>query len=390
MSGTEAIAAAIPGATPAPIRESDHIQEARRQMEVCNACRYCESYCAVFPAMAMRRDFAAADLTHLANLCHNCKGCYHACQYAPPHEFGINIPVTFAEIRMDSYAAHAWPAPLGRLFERNGTVVSLVAALGVALALLLTIGLQDPEVLFSPQRGEGAFFRIIPMWLMVGLASGFFGFALLALTMSGWRYWQATGGLGGTPAHPVRPSTDGQAAVDILTLRNLGGGGHGCNDIDDRFSTRRRWFHHAMFYGFMLCFAATTAGSVYHHLLGWRSPHSFWSLPVQFGTWGGVLLCIGTAGLAWVKVVTDPAPVARRLLGSEYSMLALLFLVGATGLLLLSLRHTGAMGTLLALHLGLVFSLFLALPYSKMVHGLYRSIALWRNARETAALRGKA
>jgi citrate/tricarballylate utilization protein len=119
--------------------------------------------------------------------------------------------------------------------------------------------------------------------------------------------------------------------------------------------------------------------------LGWISPHAFWSLPVLFGTVGGVLLCLGTAGLAWVKTVTDPAPVARRLLGAEYAMLALLFLVSITGLLLLAIRHTGAMGLMLALHLGLVLALFVALPYSKMVHGLYRSLALLRNARERRA-----
>ncbi|MEM8843158.1 MAG: 4Fe-4S ferredoxin, partial [Pseudomonadota bacterium] len=64
--------------------------EARRTMEICNACRYCEGYCPVFPAMERRRAFASADLGHLANLCHNCKGCWLACQYAPPHEFGLN------------------------------------------------------------------------------------------------------------------------------------------------------------------------------------------------------------------------------------------------------------------------------------------------------------
>ena len=59
-----------------PVLHSDASLEAKRQMEICNACRYCEGYCAVFPAMALRRDFAAGDLTHLANLCHGCKGCY--------------------------------------------------------------------------------------------------------------------------------------------------------------------------------------------------------------------------------------------------------------------------------------------------------------------------
>ena len=66
-------------------------------MTVCNACRYCEQYCPVFPAMEERRTFAKADLALLANLCHNCGECLYACQYAPPHEFGINVPKTLAQ-----------------------------------------------------------------------------------------------------------------------------------------------------------------------------------------------------------------------------------------------------------------------------------------------------
>jgi citrate/tricarballylate utilization protein len=357
---------------------TEAIAEARRQMAVCNACRYCESYCAVFPAMAMRRAFSEGDLTHLANLCHGCKGCYHACQYAPPHAFGINIPRTFAEIRQESYAAHAWPAAMGRLFERNGTAVSLLVAILVTLALLATAAMSDPAVLYSAQRGTGAFFRIIPLWLINLLAGASFGFAIVAMAMGGLHYWRGTA----FGAGKVAPAAARDAALDILTLRHLGGGGHGCNDHDDGFAQHRRWLHHAMAYGFLLCFAATTTGAAYHHLLGWYSPHPFWSLPVQLGTWGGVLLCIGTAGLIAVKMTTDPAPVARRVLGGEYAMLALLFLVGATGLLLLALRHTGAMGLLLALHFGLVLSLFVALPYSKMMHGVYRALALLRHARE--------
>ncbi|WP_209318363.1 tricarballylate utilization 4Fe-4S protein TcuB [Falsiroseomonas selenitidurans] len=361
--------------------ESDAYQDARRQMAVCNACRYCEGYCAVFPAMAARREFEKADLTHLANLCHNCKGCFHACQYAPPHAFGINIPATFAEIRQESYAEYAWPAGAGTLFARNGTLVAGLATLFVMLALVLSVAIKDPAVLFSAQTGTGAFFRIIPLWLINLLAGGSFLFAILAMTMGAIRYIRGTGGLGGS----FQPAPAAEAAVDVLTLRNLGGGGHGCNDLDDSFAQHRRWLHQAMFYGFLLCFAATTTGAIYHHVFGWYSPHAFLSLPVQLGTWGGVLLCIGTAGLVWVKTVTDPAPVARRLMGGEYALLFLLFLIGATGLLLLAVRHTGAMGLMLALHFGLVLALFVTLPYSKMVHGIYRSLALLRNAREKRA-----
>ena len=83
--------------------QADLIAHGQHVMTVCNACRYCEQYCPVFPAMENRLTFAAADLTYLANLCHNCGECLYACQYAPPHEFGINVPRTMAEIRAHSY-----------------------------------------------------------------------------------------------------------------------------------------------------------------------------------------------------------------------------------------------------------------------------------------------
>ncbi len=376
MSGIDAMPTE---ATPV---ESEAYQEARRQMAVCNACRYCEGYCAVFPAMAMRREFEKADLTHLANLCHGCKGCYHACHYAPPHEFAINIPATFSNIRQESYAEFAWPPAMGAVFERSGTVVAAAATLLVTLALVLSVVLVDPAVLWSSQTGTGAFFRVIPLWLINTLAGGSFGFAILAMTMGGIRYWRGTGRAGGAPMG-VAPAAD--TAVDILTLRNLGGGGHGCNDVDDSFSAKKRWMHQAMFYGFMLCFAATSVGALYHHVFGWHSPHAFLSVPVQLGTWGGALLCLGTAGLMRLKVVTDPIPVSRKVMGGEFAILGLLFLIGFTGLLLLMVRHTGAMGFMLALHFGLVLSLFVTLPYSKMVHGVYRGLALLRNAREVRA-----
>lgn len=354
--------------------------EARRRMAICNACRYCEGYCAVFPAMAMRRAFSEGDLTHLVNLCHNCKGCYHACQYAPPHSFGVNIPATFAQLRQESYSRFAWPPAMGPVFERQGGVVTLVAALAPTLALLLAILLQDPAVLWSAPAGAGAFFRVVPWWLMTAIGGLTFGYAILAMAMSGRRHWRETGSGAPVSAAPAR-----DAALDILTLRNLGGGGHGCNDLDDRFAQIRRWLHHAIFYGFLLCFAATTTGAVYHHVFAWTSPHAVLSLPVQLGTWGGALLCVGRAGMLWVKAATDPGPVARQLAAGEVAFVALLFLVSASGLL--ALRRTGAMGALLALHIGLVAAFFLLMPYSKMVHGMYRGLALLRNAVEKRRLR---
>ncbi len=169
-----------------------------------------------------------------------------------------------------------------------------------------------------------------------------------------------------------------QAIKDTLTLKNLSGAGHGCNDNSERFSMTRRYLHHATFYGFMLCFAATSTGTIYHYGFGWEAPHAYLSLPVIFGTVGGIALCIGTAGLYGMKLDTEKSLSSPALWGMEAGFIALLFFTSLTGLLLLFFRETAAMGTLLAVHLGFVLTLFLVLPYSKMVHGLYRFLALLR------------
>src|SRR4026209_1107280 len=115
----------------------DLIREGQRMMTVCNACRYCEGYCPVFQAMEDRLTFGKHDLTYLANLCHNCGECLYACQFAPPHEFGINVPSLLADVRTHSYEAYAWPPVLGLAFRRNGFRTGLAALALVFSALLL-------------------------------------------------------------------------------------------------------------------------------------------------------------------------------------------------------------------------------------------------------------
>src|ERR1700722_14537169 len=111
--------------------------EVSRIMQICNACRYCEGFCAVFPAMTRRLEFGRADVHFLANLCHNCGACLHACQYAPPHEFAVNVPKAMAEVRQQTYIDYAWPAGFGALYKRNGLTLALALAGALALFLVL-------------------------------------------------------------------------------------------------------------------------------------------------------------------------------------------------------------------------------------------------------------
>jgi citrate/tricarballylate utilization protein len=169
---------------------------------------------------------------------------------------------------------------------------------------------------------------------------------------------------------------------DAGELRYLDGGGVGCVNEDERPTDRRKIYHHFTFYGFALCFAATCVATLYHFLFAREAPYAWWDLPVVLGTLGGVGLLIGPAGLFAEKSKRDPALVDEQRAGMDVAFIAMLFLTSLTGIALLLLRDTAAMGPLLALHLGVVFSLFITMPYGKFVHGIYRYVALVRYAKE--------
>jgi len=355
------------------------LQEADRLMTVCNSCRYCEGLCAVFPAMEMRRDFSDGDLNYLANLCHACGACYTDCQFSPPHEFNVNVPKTLAVARAESYAAYAWPRAFAGAFARNGLVISLIAALSVAGFIFGFAALNDRGVLTGIHTGPGAFYKLMPhnaMALLFGLA---LLYAILALVMGMRAFWRDIG-------EPVGMTTNAktllQAIRDAGELRYLDGGGVGCFNEDDQPTDRRKLYHHFTFYGFALCFAATCVGTLYHYLLAREAPYAWWDLPVVLGTLGGIGLVIGPIGLLVEKWKRDRVLVDEASLGMDTAFIAMLFLTSVTGLALLLWRESGAMGPLLALHLGVVFALFITMPYGKFVHGIYRFVALVRYARE--------
>jgi citrate/tricarballylate utilization protein len=347
-------------------------QEGERIMRICNSCRYCEGFCAVFPAIERRQTFNPGDLDYLANLCHNCSECYYACQYAPPHEFAVNVPQLLAQIRVESYARNGWPNIFRRAFRSNGALIAI-------LCLLLVI-----PVLFAPTPAQPApsFYSLIPHAKMVAFFNTAALFVLLAFAIGFVRFWRNSGE---SLAALLQPRALIQALKDILTLHYLDGGGSdrsGCTYPAAQQSQSRRCFHHLTFYGFALCFASTTTAALYHYILGLRAPYAYTSLPVVLGTVGGLALIAGTLGLLVLKQLRNPATQDMKQTGMDLGFLLLLLLTSITGLALLALRATTRMPELLYLHLALVFVLFLTLPYGKFVHAIYRTAALVKNALE--------
>ncbi len=329
------------------------LAEARRIMAICAVCNYCTGFCDMFRVAERRRDFSDSDLVYLAHLCHNCGNCLPACQYAPPHAFAVNVPKTMAEVRKRSWRDRPW-----------------LALACVLLSPALAVVLVPWDVLFARHEGPGAFYAVLPWPALVASAVLPLAFSAAVLVAGILQFWRGSGGGALWKALP-------SAFAAALTLRNLRGGG-----IDCEQGRARRVCHAALVLGFGLCFASTLVATYYHHVLGWLAPYPTVSLPVLLGATGGLGMIAGSAGLAWIKAMADPALDASP---KDYSFLGLLFAVAFTGFALLALRDRAAMGLLLATHLGFVVGLFATLPYGKFAHAPFRAAALLRSAMESAS-----
>jgi citrate/tricarballylate utilization protein len=279
-----------------------------------------------------------------------------------------------AQVRKETYMAYAWPKPLGVLYKKNGLLLSLTAAISITFFLLLSAALNG-SLTSAPLNGN--FYAVFSHNALAIMFGAVFGFAVLALMIGVARFW-----------HGIEPGSISRAAAteathDALTLKYLGGGhGDGCNNEDDAFSLWRKRFHQFTFYGFMLCFAATSVATIYHYFFDLHAPYDSTSLPVVLGILGGIGLIIGPAGLLYLNVRRNAAHGDATQKPMDRAFIVLLFLISTSGLALLLYRDTSVMTLLLAVHLGFVMAFFLTMPYSKFAHGFYRMVALLKNSIE--------
>jgi citrate/tricarballylate utilization protein len=355
--------------------------EAGRQLAICNACRYCEGYCAVFPALERRVDFSAGDVTHLANLCHDCRACYYACMYAPPHQFAVNPPAVLSSVRRRSYSQF-----LGPLAQRVSTRVESpygVGLLGVVTTAVVTaiaVGSRGPAVLWQ-DRADASPYRVISYGALVAVIVVPFLLSLVTIVAAAARYWRETDGrlasVWNLRAHLAALSDAGQ-------LRYLQGGGAECYYPDDHPSAARRYLHGLVAYGFSLCLLATVSAAVCQDLLSREPPYGLVSLPVLSGLLGGVALVVGTTGLIFLKSRADPAPMEEPH-SAGYGFVVALDVLALTGLATLLARHGTGFGLVLVVHLSAVVVCIVLAPYTKFVHLVYRYLALVKEHLEREA-----
>jgi citrate/tricarballylate utilization protein len=360
------------------------LADAQRQLEICNACRYCEGLCGVFPALERRTAFSEGDVSFLAHLCHDCQTCYNVCPYTPPHEFAINIPRLMSEVRDETYKHYSSPPVFGSFLSAYGARLAVILVLSLVVALAASYVWAGIEGLTSAHVGPGAFYKVMPwLWMFVP-ATALTVIGLGLVTVGVVRYWRDLGtsevqaGVGRSLLGAVR---------DALTLRYMDGGGPGCDYPVDAPSPWRKRHHALVFWGFVAAFISTTLAFVNQEILGVLPPYPYISAPVIFGTVGGVMMIVGGIGLLELKRRADRELTDATMVIRDYSFLAALLIINVTGLVLLAFRETPMMGLLLNLHLASFLAFFITAPYGKIVHAVYRTAALLRNRLEDEGVR---
>ena len=355
-------------------QHSPLIAEAQRQFLICSACRYCESYCATFPAIEARTEYTAADAAYIANVCHDCRACYQACMYTAPHEFAVDIPKLLTDLRRESYEQRTVPAAAGTLVANGNGTFTAVTAAAFAAILFGAIALTGrwPQMAIA-SASPGAFYRIVPFLWMLIPALVLAGWALVALcAMARNLVAEVVPNLRANLADVLGAWKDG------LNLTYMRGGGDGCYYPNlSAPDGARRMLHLTLVTGVGLAFLATVAGAFMQDVLGIEPPFDLFSVPVISGLLGGVAIVIGGAGLLALKARRNGRELdVRGMLKLEYAFLWTLLAVAVTGLLLLALRGTTALGPLLVVHLATVGALFLSIPYGKFIHVPLRLAAL--------------
>jgi citrate/tricarballylate utilization protein len=296
--------------------------------------------------------------------------------YAPPHEFGVNIPKALAEVRERTYAEYALPRVVSDLAKRNAWLFILVTLLSAAVYGLFT----GVEGLLEPHRGPGAFYAVVPYMAMM-LPALLLSFYATGVLLAG--AFAFARDMPGRAGDFLQWRALREAGSDALGLRYLrGGAAGGCTYPTERTSNARFVLHMLVFYGFLVAFAATVAAFVLQDVFGLLPPYPILSVPVVLGSLGGVAMIVGASGMLYLKWRSDRAPADERAFKLDWVFLLSLDVVSITGMLLLGLRDTPLMGLLLVVHLGTVLALYVSAPYGKFAHFVYRYAALVQNRLE--------
>jgi len=345
--------------------DEKHIKEAARQLTICNACRYCEGYCAVWDAMERRTAFYKKDIDYMANLCHDCRECFYVCPFTEPHEFKLNIPKALAEVRYDTYKENIKPGFARFAIDNSAVLTALIVIASIVGVLGMVYYDNNIQLLYLP---ISSFSGLMSTQFVKYSSFLVYLFVIAVWSIEGLAYWKSING-----KYPSRLNIKANymALKDVFLHRFFRGGGAGCNYPSERAGKARLLAHPLVLFGFII---ALLSFLFYPDL----------SLEIDIAyIIGCLMLFIGTSMLLYMTVVSDRKPSSERMAGLGYPFTIMLNLSGITGVLFISEIGHAFVGLIFAVHMAIIFTVFITAPYGKFMHVIFRYEALLKNRIES-------
>ncbi len=302
-------------------------------------------------------------------LCHQCGDCTRRCPR------GARPSDVMAALRREHIIHHSSPRWFGRWANRPVNVLVIVAGALVVLlgasSMWQALGATSFELSLTGPRAVFPFWNGLPHWLLGSLFGALLAFDMAVLVRGASTFWRSMSAADGRPrGRPIGSSL--RAVLSRIVFHD---------DFAACATNQVRRRHH-LFVVFgcgalvLTSFWAVTArwnpllaGTVY--------PFALWSPWKILANLGGASLLLGTSLMLWERWRRPESSGATR--SSDWILLALLLLIGLSGfaseglhwLRVEPLRHA-----VYLVHLALVFALILLVPYSKLAHVVYRTVAM--------------
>ncbi|MGD8440920.1 MAG: quinone-interacting membrane-bound oxidoreductase complex subunit QmoC [Holophagae bacterium] len=393
--------ASIPIVQPSDLRH-EFFERGGENAARCYQCATCSSVCELAPADSPfpRRQVLLAQWGLFDQLmgdpapwlCHQCNDCSVRC----PRE--VNPGDIMASLRAMVVEKLAFPAGIGHMVgnvRKTWPLLVFGPILFWAILIGAVTGFGEVEthhgLVPGPTMGQYFYDALVPHWLIYAVNFAAVGFVCVALFASGTKFWKMMGNQQQRSGSFIGSLF---GAVKDIAL-------HTKFSTCDRGIPKRRWGHFMVMWGFVG--AAVASGFAVVFLYADTPPFSwFFALPffqdigypvpiTHWNKWlaniSAVLLVVGGI-LLFVNRLKRGDKLVGQTTAFDRFFLWLVLTVIATGVLTEVFRFTVANPTIgfvvYVVHLGVVLSLFLTLPYSKFAHIFYRTLAMVHERMTTA------
>lgn len=355
----------------AEIIDGNLLDEATRQFTICNACRYCEGYCPVWPAAHMRTLITNPDSIYLSNLCYDHRDCYYACPFVEPvHEFALNLPKVTRQVRKETYR--------NLTADFTSTVARKASLLTLAIIPLLAFWAVYFPKIYS--TGSYSFYALVPKITTLTVSSGLSAYLVILMIYFLGKYIKSI-----EQENGIKSLRD----AEYLKLGNIVGT---LKDVllhrwfseihypADNDSNIRMVNHLLIFFGFGFDLLSTTLGFVYEDIMKMPSPYSLASPVVIAGLIGGAMIVVGALSSLATRGYSSRKQDFMEISSFDILFVILLLLVAATGLTVLITRlYTAPILSyaFLLVHYSMIYLLVIAAPFtSNFLHIVARFASL--------------